>query len=276
MQILGIDVGGSGIKGAPVDTETGTLLGERLRIATPDNAEPRPVAQVVAQIASSFKWKGPIGIGFPAPIKNGVAMMAANVSPKWVGINGDDLFTKTTTCDCTLINDADAAGLCEMAFGAGRGQLGTVIMLTLGTGIGSAVFFGGKLLKNTEFGHIEIEGQEAEARASAAAREREDLSWKKYAQRLDVYLKTMEKLFWPDLFIIGGGISKQSDKFLPLVTVEVPIVPAQLLNEAGIIGAALAAQQEIQAASPSSSVQTDRRGFLGSVFGNLGRPKPGS
>lgn len=242
MQILGIDVGGSGIKGAPVDTQAGRLAAPRLRIPTPERAEPQPVAEVVGQIARSFEWKGRIGIGFPAPIKNGVAMMAANVSEKWVGVNGDDLFTKITGCDCTLINDADAAGLAEMAFGAGRGHMGTVIMITLGTGIGSAVFFGGKLLKNTEFGHIEIEGQQAEARASSAARDREDLSWKKYARRLDIYLKTMEKLFWPDLFIVGGGISKDHDKFLPLLTVQVPAVPAQLLNEAGMIGAAMAAQ----------------------------------
>ncbi len=246
MEILGIDVGGSGIKGAPVDTQAGKLLGERLRIPTPEPAEPHPVAEVVAQIAQSFHWTGKIGIGFPAPIKNGVAMMAANVSPKWIGINGDDVFTKTTGCDCTLINDADAAGLAEMAFGAGRGQNGTVIMVTLGTGIGSAVFFGGRLLKNTEFGHIEIDGVEAEARASSAAKDREDLSWKKYAKRLDVYLKMMEKLFWPDLFIVGGGISKNSDKFLPELTVQVPVVPAQLLNEAGIIGAAMAAQGDQQ------------------------------
>jgi polyphosphate glucokinase len=242
METLGIDVGGSGIKGAPVDTQAGRLTAERLRIPTPDRAEPEPLGEVVAQIARSFQWKGPIGIGFPAPIKNGVAMMAANVSRKWIGINGDDLFTKLTGCDCTLINDADAAGMAEMAFGAGRGQTGTVIMLTLGTGIGTAIFYGGQLLKNTEFGHVEVEGHEAEARASSAARDREDLSWKKYAHRLDIYLKTMEKLFWPDLFIVGGGISKDHEKFLPLLTVEVPVVPAQLLNEAGIIGAAMAAQ----------------------------------
>ncbi len=271
MQILGIDVGGSGIKGAPVETESGKLMAERVRIPTPEHAEPRPVAQVVAQIAGSFQWKGPIGIGFPAPIKDGVAMMAANVSPKWVGINGDDLFTKVTACDCTLINDADAAGMGEMAFGAGRGKMGTVIMLTLGTGIGSAIFYGGQLLKNTEFGHVEIEGQEAEVRASAAAREREDLSWKKYAQRLEVYLKTMEKLFWPDLFIIGGGISKQSDKFLPLLSIEVPVVPAQLLNEAGMIGAALAAQKEIQSSSPAASASPARPGLLDSLMKSLGR-----
>ena len=249
MEILGIDVGGSGIKGAPVDTQAGKLVAERLRIPTPEQAEPHPVAEVVAQVAQSFHWKGPIGIGFPAPIKNGVAMMAANVSPKWVGINGDDVFTQITGCDCTLVNDADAAGLAEMAFGAGRGQMGTVIMLTLGTGIGSAVFYGGRLLKNTEFGHIEIEGVEAEARASAAAREREDLSWKKYGRRLDVYLHMMQKLFWPDLFIIGGGISKKSDDFLPALTIDVPVVPALLLNEAGIIGAAMAAQSDQQPAA---------------------------
>src|SRR5512141_2110751 len=239
-QVLGIDVGGSGIKGAPVDTQAGRLAAPRVRIPTPEHAEPHPVAQVVAQIAQAFDWKGRIGIGFPAPIKNGVAMMAANVSPHWVGVNADDLFTEITGCDCTLVNDADAAGLAEMAFGAGRGQMGTVIMLTLGTGIGSAIFSGGRLLKNTEFGHVEIDGQEAESRASSAARDREDLSWKKYARRLDVYLRMMQKLFWPDLFIIGGGISKDHEKFLPLLTVDVPIVPAQLLNEAGMIGAAMA------------------------------------
>ena len=244
MQILGIDVGGSGIKGAPVDIETGQLLAERNRIKTPKGAEPEPVAEVAAQIAQSFNWKGPIGIGFPAPIKAGVAMMAANVSPKWVGTNADDLFTKITGCDCTMINDADAAGLAEMAFGAGRGQPGTVIMITLGTGIGSAIFHRGKLLPNTEFGHMEIKGEDAEARASDAARQRDDLSWKKYAKRLNKYLATMEKLFWPDLFVVGGGISKQSEKFLPLLTIETPTVPAQLLNEAGIIGAALAARTD--------------------------------
>ena len=244
MHILGIDVGGSGIKGAPVETKTGQLIAERVRIKTPDKAEPEPVAQVVAQIAQSFEWKGPIGIGFPSPIKGGVAMMAANISENWVGTNADELFTKITGCSCTMVNDADAAGMAEMAFGAGRGQVGTVIMVTLGTGIGSAIFYRGKLLPNTEFGHIEIKGREAEARASDAARQRDDLSWKKYAKRLNRYLMTMQKLFWPDLFIVGGGISKEHEKFLPLLTIDIPVVPAQLLNEAGIIGAALAAQKD--------------------------------
>lgn len=244
MNILGIDVGGSGIKGAPVDTKAGKLLAERLRIKTPDKAEPHPIGDVVAQIARSFSWKGRIGIGFPAPIKSGVALMAANVSDKWVGVNADSLFTKMTGCDCTMINDADAAGLAEMAFGAGRGQTGTVIMITLGTGIGCAIFNHGRLLPNTELGHVQVDGKEAEARASDAARQRHDLSWKKYAKRLDLYLKAMEKLFWPDLFIIGGGVSKEHDKFLPLLTVDVTVVPAQLLNEAGIVGAAMAAQRD--------------------------------
>ena len=241
MQILGIDVGGSGIKGAPVDTETGQLLAERVRIKTPKNGEPQPIAEVFNQIAQSFSWNGPIGIGFPAPIKGGVALMAANVSEKWVGTNADALFSKITGCDCIMINDADAAGLAEMTFGAGRGQPGTVILLTLGTGIGSAIFHRGQLLPNTEFGHLEIKGEDAEFRTSDAARQREDLSWKKYAKRLNKYLETMERLFWPNLFIIGGGISKESEKFLPYLTIETHVVPAQLLNEAGIVGAALGA-----------------------------------
>ena len=244
MQVLGIDVGGSGIKGAPVDTETGKLLGERIRIKTPKQAEPEPVVEVVAEIAKSFDWKGPIGIGFPAPIKTGVTMMAANVSEKWVGTNADDLFTKVTGCDCTMINDADAAGLAEMKFGAGVGQPGTVIMVTLGTGIGSAIFYRGVLLPNTEFGHLEVQGRDAESRASDAARQRDDLSWKKYAKRLNRFLASMERLFWPDLFIIGGGISKVSEKYIPLLNIETPVVPAQLLNEAGIVGAALAARTD--------------------------------
>ena len=241
MQILGIDVGGSGIKGAPVDVETGQLLAERLRIKTPKNGEPEPIAQVVKQIAQSFNWNGPIGIGFPAPIKGGVALMAANVSEKWVGTNADALFSKVTACECTMINDADAAGLAEMTFGAGRGQPGTVNIITLGTGIGTAIFHRGQLLPNTEFGHLEVDGEDAEFRASDAARQREDLSWKKYAKRLNRYLSAMENLFWPNLFLIGGGISKESEKYLPLLTIETPVVTAQLLNEAGIVGAALGA-----------------------------------
>jgi len=244
MKILGIDVGGSGIKGAPVDIATGKLTAERLRIKTPNGAEPQPVADVVAEIAKSFDWDGPIGIGFPAPIKTGVAMMAANISENWVGTNADELFTKTTGCPSTTVNDADAAGLAEMEFGAGKGQPGTVIMITLGTGIGTAIFHRGKLLPNTEFGHLDMKGRDAEHRASDAVRQLEDLSWKKYARRLNKYLAEMEKLFWPDLFIVGGGISKKSEKYIPLLTINTPVITAQFLNEAGIVGAALAARTE--------------------------------
>lgn len=245
MQVLGIDIGGSGIKGAPVEIETGKLLAERVRIKTPKGAEVAPVAEIVAQIARSFDWQGTIGIGFPAPIKGGVVMMAANISQKWVGRNADQVFASTTGRPCRVGNDADVAGLAEMAFGAGNDQTGTVIMLTLGTGIGTAIFYNSHLLPNTEFGHLEMKGSDAEQHASDAARQREDLSWKKYARRLNDYLMALEKLFWPDLFIIGGGISKVHEKFLPLLTVSTKVVPAQLQNEAGMIGAALFTQGNV-------------------------------
>lgn len=247
MNSLGIDVGGSGIKGAPVDLETGKLLAERVRIKTPKNAEPEPVAEVVAEIAKSFDWKGPIGIGFPAPIKAGVTLMAANISEKWIGLNADDLLTKATGCNCTMINDADAAGLAEMMLGAGKDQAGTVIMITLGTGIGTAIFHRGNLLPNAEFGHLDINGKDAEHRASDAVRQSEDLSWKKYAKRLNRFLVEMEKLFWPDLFIIGGGISKKAEKYVPLLEINTPVVPAQFFNEAGIVGAALVTKTKNEA-----------------------------
>jgi polyphosphate glucokinase len=253
MEILGIDVGGSGIKGAPVNLESGQLTADRLRIKTPKKAEPQPVADVVAQIAQAFEWNGPIGIGFPSPIKAGVAMMAANVSEKWIGLNVDQLFTETTGCPCRVGNDADVAGLAEMTFGAGKDRNGTVIMITLGTGIGTAIFTNGSLLPNAEFGHLEIKGRDAETRASDAARQRDDLSWKKYAKRLNKYLVTMERLFWPDLFIIGGGISKESEKFLPLLTLQTEVVTAQFQNEAGIVGAALFGQQQGQSPEKAST-----------------------
>lgn len=247
MDILGIDVGGSGIKGAPVDIKTGQLRLERIRIKTPKEAEPQPVAEVVVQIVQAFKWKGSIGVGFPAPIKSGVAKMAANISEAWIGENIEQLFTEATGCPCKVGNDADLAGLAEIAFGAGKGRAGTVIMITLGTGIGTAIFHDGQLLPNTEFGHLEIDGRDAESDASDAARERDDLSWKKYAKRLNKYLLAMERLFWPDLFIIGGGISKKHEKFLPLLALQTEVVPAQLQNEAGIVGAALFGKEQRQA-----------------------------
>jgi len=244
MTILGIDVGGSGIKGAPVDTTTGKLLAERFRIKTPQPAKLQPIGEAVAQIVHNFDWKGNIGIGFPAPIKAGVALTAAHISPKWIGVNVDEFFTKVTGCPCTIINDADGAGLAEMTYGAGLGNTGTVILVDLGTGIGSALFNHGTLVPNTQLGHIEINGKDAALRASGVAQQKYHLSWKKYAKRVDRYLKALEQLFWPDLFIIGGGISVDHDKFLPQLTVDVPVVPALFLNNAGIIGAALAAGKE--------------------------------
>ncbi len=242
MQVLGVDVGGSGIKGAPIEIETGKLLADRIRIKTPKKAKPAPVAEAVAEIVHTFGWQGNVGIGFPTPIKSGIVMMAANISQKWVGMNVEQVFTAATGRPCRVGNDADVAGLAEMAFGAGKGQTGTVIMLTLGTGIGTAIFFNGHLLPNTEFGHLEMKGGDAEQHASDAARQRADLSWKKYARRLSGYLTALERLFWPDLFIIGGGISRVHGKFIPLLTVSTQVVPAQLENEAGMVGAALFTQ----------------------------------
>ena len=242
MDILGIDIGGTGIKGAPVDISTGTLLAERKRIPTPTPAKPKAVAEVVAKVVKAFDWHGPVGCGFPAVIRGGVALTAANIHPRWVDTNAEALFAESTGCSVKVINDADAAGLAEMAFGAGRGRLGMVLIVTIGTGLGTAIFIDGHLVPNTEMGHIEIRGKDAEWRATDAARKREKLTWKKWAGNFDEYLRTMERLIWPDLIILGGGVSKKMDKFVPLLTVKTEILPAQLLNDAGIVGAALAAQ----------------------------------
>ena len=241
MEILGIDIGGSGIKGAPVDIEKGVLTAERHRIPTPQPAKPDPVGDVVAEIVKHFDWKGPIGVTFPSVVKNGVAYSAANVDESWIGTDGATLFQQKTGCPVLMLNDADAAGTAEMMFGAGRGQMGTVIILTYGTGIGSAVFTNGVLVPNTEFGHMHLDGREVEPWASDHARETQELSWKKWAKRIDSYMHYLEMLFSPTLFIVGGGVSKKHDKFLPLLTLETPIVPAQLFNDAGIVGAAVAA-----------------------------------
>jgi polyphosphate glucokinase len=242
MEILGIDIGGTGIKGAPVDTERGVLLAERYRIPTPQPARPDAVSDVVAEVAKYFEWSGPVGCTFPAVIKNGVAYSAANVDKTWIGADAEMLLQRKTGCRLLLLNDADAAGIAEMRFGAGKGHMGVVIMVTLGTGIGSALFFEGRLLPNTELGHIEIRGKDAERRASDHAREVKDLSWDKWAKYVDEYLDRLEALFSPDLFIIGGGVSKKHEKFVPMLNTRAQIVTAQLLNEAGIVGAALAAE----------------------------------
>ncbi|HYY16131.1 MAG TPA: ROK family protein [Gammaproteobacteria bacterium] len=240
MEILGIDIGGTGIKGAPVDIDRGVLRAERYRLLTPQPATPDAVADTVAKVAIHFKWTGPIGCAFPAVIKDGVAYSAANVDKSWIGTDGQMLLTRKTKCPSHLLNDADAAGIAEMAFGAGKGRAGVVMMLTFGTGIGCALFLNGHLLPNTELGHLEIRGKEAEQRASDRIRRKKALSWRKWATRVDEYLRELEALFSPDLFIIGGGVSKKHAKFLPLLKTRAPIEPAQLLNNAGMIGAALA------------------------------------
>ncbi len=240
--VLGIDIGGSGIKGAPVDVERGVLLDDRLRIPTPQPARPEAVAGVVAELVGHFGWSGPIGCAFPAVIDDGVMRTAANVDDSWIGTDGRQLFERRTGCHVTVLNDADAAGIAEMRFGAGRARPGLTIMLTLGTGIGSALFMDGRLVPNTELGHLVVRGQAAETRASDRARSRHGLSWKKWARRLDEYLRYVEDLLSPDLFILGGGVSKKHPKFLHRLTADTPVVPAQMRNEAGIVGAALAAR----------------------------------
>jgi polyphosphate glucokinase len=240
--VLGVDIGGSGIKAAPVDAKTGKLLADRVKIDTPQPAQPAAVAAVVRELVMSFAWTGPAGITFPGVVTDGVTRTAANVDKSWIDLDARDLFAKATGLDVSVINDADAAGLAEMRFGAGVGQKGTVLMLTLGTGIGSALFIDGILVPNTEFGHIEIRGREAEKRAAESVREEHDLSWGKWAGRVDEYLEHMEMLLSPQLIIIGGGVSRKSDKFLPFLTgLRATVVPAKMRNDAGIVGAAMAA-----------------------------------
>lgn len=239
MEVLGIDVGGTGIKAGIVDIEKGILTTDRLRMLTPEHARPNDVALVVNEVVKAFKWTGIIGVGFPTIIRNGVSLSAANIDASWIGTDVANLFSSVTGCSVYVVNDADAAGIAEMTFGAGKGRCGVVIMITLGTGIGTAVFVDGKLVPNTEFGHIEIRGKDAETRASTTQREKKNMSYKKWAKLLQEYFSTLEKLLSPDLLIIGGGVSKSADKFLPYIKLRAEIVPAQMRNEAGIIGAAM-------------------------------------
>jgi polyphosphate glucokinase len=239
--LLGIDIGGTGIKGAPADTTSGELTAERLRILTPPGAKPHDVAKVVAEVVGHFDTTGPIGCTFPAVIQHGVARTAANVDPSWIGTDAQQLISQFTGRPTVVVNDADAAGIAEMQFGAGKGVKGTVLLLTLGTGIGSALFVDGELVPNTELGHMEVDGHEAEKRASEKVREDNDLSWEKWGKRLDEVLQKYEALLCPDLMILGGGASKKFDKFSDHLHTRTQVVPAQLLNEAGIVGAALAA-----------------------------------
>lgn len=245
MEVLGIDIGGSGIKGAPVDTESGAFLAPRYRVPTPGSAKPQPMAEAVAEVVRVFGWDGPVGCGFPAAIRGGIALTAANIHKRWVGTNVAELFSEATGCPVKVVNDADAAGLAEMGFGAGKGRMGVVLIVTIGTGLGTALFTDGHLLPNTELGHIEINGEDAELSTSDAARKRDDLPWDKWAKRFDVYLSRLERLLWPELIILGGGVSKKNEKFFPYLTVQAEVVPAQLLNDAGIVGAALAARSAL-------------------------------
>jgi polyphosphate glucokinase len=240
VEVLGVDIGGSGIKAAPVDVTAGALTRERVKVATPQPAKPKAIADAVRGLVEQFGWSGKAGITFPGVVTDGVIRTAANLDPAWIGVNARDLFGSATGLEVQVINDADAAGLAEMRFGAGAGQQGTVIMLTFGTGIGSALFIDGTLVPNTELGHIEIRGKDAEKRASDRAREVHDLDWAQWAGRVDEYMSHLEALLWPGLLIVGGGVSRKADKFLPrLEGLRARVVPAKMLNDAGIVGAAL-------------------------------------
>jgi polyphosphate glucokinase len=247
VNVFGLDIGGSGIKGAPVDMETGELAEDRVRIKTPQPATPEAIVQTSLEVVRTSEWEGPVGCGFPAVMKDGVVKTAANIDESAIGFDLGGNLESELGVPVRVVNDADAAGLAEIQWGAGRDVDGVVLMLTLGTGIGTALFVEGRLVPNTELGHIEIDGYDAETRASDGARKREDLDWKQYAERLQKYLSTVEALLWPDLIVLGGGISKKSDKYLPDIETRAKVVPAQMLNQAGIAGAALAG-------APGSSV----------------------
>ncbi len=248
--ILGIDIGGSIIKGAPVNIKKGVLSGHRLEVPTPEVSTPKVVIKTCAEMAGQFNWKGSIGFTYPGVIKKGIALSAANIDKSWIGINGEKMLAEQMGCPVLLLNDADAAGIAEMNFGSGKNQKGVVILLTLGTGIGSAIFIDGKLVPNTEFGHMEVRGKDAEHRAAARIRIKENLSWEDWADNLNEVLNRMEVLFSPDLFILGGGVSQNHTKFLPLLNTTARIVPAQMGNDAGIIGAAMAAGRKFAENNP--------------------------
>ncbi|MFC7406032.1 polyphosphate--glucose phosphotransferase [Georgenia alba] len=237
---FGIDIGGSGIKGAPVDLATGELIADRLRIPTPQPSTPQAVAATVAELVDSFDLADdvPVGLTVPAPVKHGVVPFIANLDQSWTGVDVPSLMSEATRRPVSAVNDADAAGVAEAAFGAAKGTPGVVIVTTLGTGIGSGFLLDGKLVPNTELGHLEIDGYDAEDRAASSVKEAEGLSWRKWAKRLQRYYEFVEMLFSPDLFVVGGGVSKKHEKFLPLLELKTPIVPAGLRNTAGIVGAA--------------------------------------
>jgi polyphosphate glucokinase len=223
-----------------VNTDSGELLAARFRLATPQPATPEAVITTIAEIVEKFNWRGPVGCGYPGVVKGGVTYTASNLANEWIGFNLAEALHARTSCDITALNDADAAGLAEMRFGAGCGQNGVVLIVTLGTGIGTALFVNGNLVPNLELGHIEMGGEDAEKQTSVAVREKAKLSWKLWGKRVNRYLVTMEELLWPDLIIVGGGVSKNPEKFFPYLTTRSPVVPAKMRNQAGVVGAALA------------------------------------
>jgi len=249
MQILGIDIGGSGIKGAPVDIEKEDYLGERFRIPTPQPATPEAVAQCVLELVDHFNWKGPLGFGFPTVIVNGKAKAYGNMHPSWLNVQIDALFEEKTGLPCTVINDADAAALAEMNFGAGKGLKGMTAVITVGTGIGSGLFYNGELIPNFELGRIPWGKKPIEKYAANSIRKKEELSYEQWAERFDFFLKQVELICTPDYYIIGGGISKKMDEFKHLLTTDIPIVAAETKNHAGLIGAAYAAMLNMKSSS---------------------------
>ncbi|MCM4165103.1 MULTISPECIES: polyphosphate--glucose phosphotransferase [unclassified Arenibacter] len=242
MEILGIDVGGSGIKGALVNMETGEMITERFRIPTPKSRKPKPMAEIVAKIVQHFDYNGPIGCGFPTVIKNGVCKTPGNLHKRWTGVNVNELFSEATGLPVTVVNDADAAGYASINFGVGRGKEGLVLMITIGTGLGSGAFYNGELIPNFELGQIPYKKYDKiELWAAASAKEREGLSYKKWGKRFNVFLEYVELIVSPDLIILGGGTSKDWEEFKDYISIETPVIPAELQNHAGIIGAAAAA-----------------------------------
>lgn len=244
MKVLGIDIGGSAVKGAPVDIKTGRLLAERFRLEASAECTPAAVAKLVAQVTRHFHWHGPIGVGFPGVIHGPRIRTSANLHPRFVNCDAARLFGKATGCPVTMVNDADAAGLAEVRFGAGRDVPGTILLLTLGTGIGSALFCHGKLYQNSELGHFPLRGRSAERYVSAAARKRRKLDWEQWAGELNGFLHSLEEILWPQLIIIGGGVSAKHRKYFKYLQTRAKLVPAKLLNEAGTIGAALWAAEQ--------------------------------
>ena len=248
--VLGIDIGGTGIKGAIVDLATGEFTTDRERLDTPADATPEAVGQIVGEIAAKFDHRGTTGITFPGVIENGVAMTAANLDKGWIGTSLNDTIGKHIPGDEVFVNDADAAGLAEVRYGAGSGHKGLVVLVTWGTGIGTALIYDGQLIPNSELGHIEVKGHEAEKRAAASVMKRKGLSWEEWAERASLYLQTLERLVWPELFIFGGGISKKPDHWLHLIECRTPCVTAKLINNAGIVGAALVAHESLTVGMP--------------------------